>query len=326
MDDVALAAGVSRTSVSRVFLGQKKVSEQTILRVREVAAQLGYVPNRIASGLASGSTRTIGLLLSDPACPRDAVLLSHLQDQAHRSGLELITMAFPSGCADSHRSAALSSIIGMQVRGLIIAGAAIPDEELEPFAGRLPILRTGVPQPGAATHAIWCDAEDAGRTIAGHVADLGHRQVVVLSCEGRHAEVLRSRGIIDELRERGLQPQVLVLSEPGVQVGQALDLAEAGRASVIMCPSDEVALDVLRAARGRNLSVPGQVSVTGVDGLAVGLDVIGLTTVRLDVAEMARRTIASLVRILSDGPGERDHQLVPGVLVPGHSVARIATA
>lgn len=325
MDDVALAAGVSRTSVSRVFLGQKKVSEQTILRVREVAAQLGYVPNRIASGLASGTTRTVGLLLADPACPRDALLLAHLHDEARRSGFELIAMA-TSGGAPEDRPASLSSIIGMQVQGLIIVGGAIPDAELQPFATRLPILRTGVPQAGVATHAIWCDAADAGRQVAGHVAHQGHRQVVVLRCPKRHAESLRAGGMLEVLAEAGVEAEVLELDRPEATIGQALDLAEAGRATAILCPSDEIALDVLRSARGRNLSVPGQVSVTGVDGLTVGLDLIGLTTVRLDVAELARRTIASLVRILSDGSGERDHQLVPGVLVPGHTVARIAAA
>ncbi|MGA4670285.1 LacI family DNA-binding transcriptional regulator [Propionibacteriaceae bacterium Y1923] len=323
MDDVAEAAGVSRTSVSRVFLGQKKVSEETVWRVREVAAQLGYVPNRIASGLASGRTRTVGLVL--PGGALDALLLTHLQAEARLVGLDLIAMVSPPGRDESSHLGVLPTIIGMQVSGLVVVDGAIPDQQLEQYVGRLPIVRTGLAEPGAATHAIWCDALQAGRAIAEHVVDRGHLNAVVLTSEASHAQFLRGQGMLEALTLRGLSPHPVKWVDRRRQVDEALDLVKAGAATVVMCPSDDVALEVLRRARARHLSVPEQLSVTGVEGLTPGLDVIGLATVRLDLPELARRTIATLTRVLAGDDEPPARQLVPGTLVPGFSVADLTT-
>lgn len=323
MDDVALAAGVSRTSVSRVFLRQKKVSTETIRRVREVASQLGYVPNRIASGLASGKTRTIGLLLRDPSGSVDGLTLAHLQAEAHHADLELIAMATAGGDPDLARPCALESIIGLQVSALVVAGDAVPDEQLQAFSDRLPILRTGLAQPGDLNHSVWCDAADSGAQLATYVADQGHTDVVVLGPDSSASHVgwLRTTAMAQTLVARGIEPQVLPVTAVDNQIAAALNVVAAGRATVVMAHSDEEALNVLRAARDRGLSVPTDLSVTGCGGTDPGLDVIGLTTIRLDILELSRRVIANLVPLLAGETLERVHELVPGRLLPGHTVS-----
>ena len=324
MDDVARESGVSRTSVSRVFLGQKKVSAETVRRVREVADRLGYVPNRIASGLASGSTRTIGLLLRDPSCPIDGLTLVHLQAQAHRADLELIAMATGVTDPDPLRPSALQSLIGRQVSALVVAGGAVDDDELHTFDARLPIVRTGLPQPGQFTHAIWCDAADSGRQLARHVAEQGHRRVVVLATSPSisHVGWLRTTAMAETLTALGIEPTVVNLTDEQAQTAAALDLVRAGQAGVVMTSSDEHALDVMRAARLRGLSVPDDLGVTGCGGLGPGLDLIGLTTVRLDIPEMARRVVAAVTQLLAGEVVDPIHDRVAGTLVPGRTVGR----
>lgn len=322
MDDVATAAGVSRTSVSRVFLGQKKVSAETIRRVREVATRLGYVPNRIASGLASGKSRTIGVLVRDPSSPVEGLLLRHLQAEARRADLELIAMATAGDDGESTRASALESMIGLQVSGLVVTGNAVAGDELHSFRERLPIVRTGLAQLGDHTHSVWCDARDSGERLATHVAELAHTKIAVLAPAQTISYVgwLRTTAMVETLARLGIEPQVLADTADATSIAAALDLVEAGRVRVVMAPSDDRALDVLRAARERGLRVPGAFSVTGCGGVGPGMDVIGLTTMRLNILELARRVVDTLVQLLAGELDEQVHELVPGELVPGYTL------
>ncbi|GIG36284.1 hypothetical protein Cpa01nite_16650 [Cellulomonas pakistanensis] len=85
-------------------------------------------------------------------------------------------------------------------------------------------------------------------------------------------------------------------------IAEALGLVEAGEVWAVLCPTDPRALEVLRAARGLGLSVPRDVSVTGCDGVLPGLDLIGPTSVRLRVEELATRVVAHLVGLMREAP------------------------
>lgn len=320
MDDVARAAGVSRTSVSRVFLGQSKVSQSTIRRVRQVAAELGYVPNMIASGLASGRSTTVGLLLRDAANPAYGLLFTQLQRAAHASGLNIISMTIADDERGRKQVAALDHLIGMQIAGLIVATGGVTSDQLVPFRARLPIIRAGRPEPNPDVHAVSYDEVAAGRSLAGMVADQGHQRVAVLltDADASYPEWVRSSTISETLIGRGVAVTTLPVRVAGDQVAAALDLAAHGDVTAIMCPSDYRALDVVRGARARGLEVPGMVSITGCDGIMPGLDLIGLSTYRIAVEELARRAVTALCGLLS-GPGPVIHEEVLGVLVPGRS-------
>lgn len=120
-------------------------------------------------------------------------------------------------------------------------------------------------------------------------------------------------------------------------VVRALDVAHAEGLSCIVCPVDYVALDLLRAAASRGVSVPEEVSVVGYDGLGDGLDLIGLATVRLPVTEVARASVDRMQELLvraqesPEGPPPSTrveppavrHSLHVGQFLPGRTLGTV---
>lgn len=321
--DVARLAGVSRTSASRVFLGQGKVSDETRRKVRAAADQLGYVPNRYASTLASGSSDLVGLLLRDAANPAYGLLFTELQAAAADLNLNLVSKTITDDPKGVRQVAALDLLLGLRVGGLIVATGALPSRQLRRFASQLPIIRAGRPEPDARIHAVSYDEEHAGRSLGEHVASLGHVAVAVLAtpADRSYPEWVRSDAATRALRAAGVSVEVIVENAAGSGVGEALDLAGRGVVSAVVCQSDVRALAVLRAALARGLRVPEDLGVTGCDGVMSGLDLIGLTTYRIAVEQVARRTITALARLL-DQPKPVIQEQIPGHLVPGRTVGR----
>ncbi|MGO2361652.1 MAG: LacI family DNA-binding transcriptional regulator, partial [Brachybacterium tyrofermentans] len=132
LEDVAAAAGVSRTSASRVMLGQGKVSDRTRRRVLAVADELGYVTNVAASELASGGSSTVGLLLRDASNPAYGLLFSELQKAGHAAGVTLLSMTIKHDDQGRQQVASLHRLMGMRVAGLIVATGGVTSDQLEP--------------------------------------------------------------------------------------------------------------------------------------------------------------------------------------------------
>lgn len=326
MEDVGVAAGVSRASVSRVLLGQNKVSDETRRKVRAAAERMGYVPNVMASELASRETKTIGLLLRDAANPAYGLLFTELQKAAHDQGLTLVSMTIGADAHGEQQVASLHRLVGMRVAALIVATGGVSSEQLEPFLPRTPIVRAGRPETTDIIHAISYDEENAGRQLAEHVAAAGHRNVAVLMTAETtsYPEFVRSTTMASVLAERGVRVTPVAVQGPEDGVVEVTRLARDRAVSAVMCPSDTRQLAVLSRLRNAGLSVPDDVSVSGCDGVMPGLDLLGLTTLRVPVAELARRTVALVARLVGDEPPTTVVQeRLPGTLLPGSTVRAV---
>lgn len=324
MEDVAVAAGVSRTSVSRVILRQKKVSEKTRRRVLAAAERLGYVPNVLASELASRGTSSIGLLLRDAANPAYGLLFTQLQDAAHTAGLSLITMTVTVDDHGQRQVASLHRLVGMCVAGLIVATGGVTSLQLAPFSSRIPIIRAGRPESTDHIHAVSYDEVHAGKTLATYVADSGHQDVAILitAAHVSYPEHVRSTTMAATLAARGVRiVEVAVGADPRDGVNDAVTLARERRLSAIMCPSDLRQIEVLRALATIGLSAPSDVSVSGCDGVLPGADLLGLTTYRIPVEKLAVRTVERMSELLRlRVNAETVAEQLPGFLVPGRTV------
>lgn len=328
MADVAAAAGVSRAAVSRVLLNRGGFSDETRRRVLEAVERLGYVPNVMASQLASRGTNTLGLLLRDAANPAYGLLFTELQTAAHRAGLTLVSMTISADNRGRAQLASLQHLMGMRVAGLIVATGGVSTEQLLPFAGRIPIVRAGRPEPTSAIHAVSYDEERHAHLLAEAVAAEGHRSVAVLITESDYSypEFVRGTGMARVLRERGVEVRELAVRVPEDGIADAVRLTADGVVTAVMCPSDSRMLGVLRAAAAAGLDVPSDVSVTGCDGILPGLDLLGLTTVRIPVEELAARTIDLMKQLVSDRPPSAAvQQRVCGKLIPGRTLGQPAS-
>ena len=320
--DLAVRLGVSRATVSRALHGTGRVSLPTRRRVLEMAERMGYVPNVMASELAAGRTRTVGLLLRDSYNPAYGLLHARLQSEAHRVGIEILTVTATGDVGASRQIAGLTRLLGMRVSGLIVATGDVPSERLLPFREAVPMIRAGRPESDPEIHAVTYDEEHHAALIVDHVLGRGHRSVAVLtpSREVSLPESVRATAMARLALVGGASVSPVSVHRNSDGIAEALALVEAGEVSAVLCPTDLRALEVLRAARGRGLSVPGDVSVTGCDGVLQGLDLIGLTSVRLPVEELATRVVGHLLALMQEAEPVVVHEALRGELVERGSV------
>lgn len=324
ISDVAAAAGVSRATATRALKGEGRFAPETQERILAAAEQLGYVRNTVAAELAAGRTGTVGLMLRDASNPAYGLLFSRLQDEAHRRGLDLVTVTIGADDQGAKQVGALDRLLGMRVAGLIVATGGIGSAQLERFADQVPILRAGRVEESGRIHSAHYDDPAHGRMLAAHVIGLGHQRVVVLagSADASYTEHLRALAMRAELVASGVAVTLLsVGAAPSDGVDEALKAVDAG-ATAVMCASDYRQLAVMRALRSAGRSVPGAVSVTGCDGILPGADLLGLTTLRIPVEKVAEAAVETMQGLLSGALGDEPvRRGFTGSLVPGATAA-----
>lgn len=322
MDDVATEARVSRATVSRVLAGNVKVNDATKGRVHRAIDRLGYVPNLAAQALATKRSTLVGLLLRDPRKPVYGLLHSEIQDRAAAAGLELITVVPTSsqGAADEQRS--LHKLLGLRVAGLLVATGVSNGGHLAPLLGTVPVVSVGRPERHPGIHGISHDERANGRLIADAVADRGHREVAVLAPIKALSspEHQRAASMIRQLRARDVTVRSVRANTLGVRDegnAELLELVSQRSVTCVMFPSDERALEFMAACQRAGIAIPEDVSVTGVDGVSAGLGLIGLTTVRLPVADVAARAVSLMADLVAGRSRPVRHQKHAGELVDG---------
>jgi DNA-binding LacI/PurR family transcriptional regulator len=325
MDDVAQLAGVSRATVSRVLAGTARVSDTTQEKVLAAITRLGYVPNMMAQALATRGSSLVGLLLRDPRKASYGLLHSALQSSSGAAGLELITVAPTASEGAVEERRALQKLLGLRVGGLFVATGVIRPEDLTPFLSVVPVVSVGRPETHPRIHGVSYDEEATGRQIADAVLAQGHRDVAVLitAWDASIPEHARGTAIADRLRQRGARVSEFRTEHFAARAEHSeaiADLVQAGGATAALFPTDERALDLLRECRVRGLRVPEDVSVTGADGIAVGLDQIGLATVRIPVEQVAARAVAVMADLLAGTDLPVAHETFPGEFVPGRTL------
>ncbi|MCR2827429.1 LacI family DNA-binding transcriptional regulator, partial [Microbacterium sp. zg.Y909] len=324
ISDVAAAAGVSRATATRALKGEGRFAEETRARILEICERLGYVPNTMAAELAAGRTGTVGLLLRDASNPAYGLLFSCLQDEANRCGLDLVTVTIGADTGGTKQVTALQRLLGMRVAGLIVATGGVTSSQLDPFADQVPIIRAGRDAVGDRVHSVAYDEHAHGTLLADHVHSLGHRRVAVLATDpaASFPEHVRASAMRERLEAIGVEVETVhVTAAPDDGVDAVVALASSRRITAVLCPSDYRQLAVLRAARAADLDVPRDLSVTGCDGILPGADLLGLTTVRIPVEQVARETVEAMQHLLAsgdDGVVRRSHA---GPLVPGSTAA-----
>ncbi|WP_411734009.1 LacI family DNA-binding transcriptional regulator [Paeniglutamicibacter sp.] len=330
MEDVARAANVSRATVSRVLVGNPPVSPQTREQVFNAVRELGYVPNAMAQGLSKRKSDLVGLLLRDPRNPAYGQLHSLVQEAVSNHGLELITAVPHWKVGAEDELAALRRMLGLRVGGLIVSTGVIKAADLEPFLDSVPVVSVGRVEDHPRIHGVSYDEDVHGATLADKVASAGHVSVAVLIPAARvsTAENRRGSSMAVHLEGRGItvhRVETDAFGQPEAGVGRILELARDGQATAAMFPNDNRAMIFLRAARAAGLDVPGDISVTGCDGIIPGLDLIGLTTLRIPVEQVAERGVEVLERLMSNpGGAEVRHEKFAGEFVPGTTLGPVA--
>jgi DNA-binding LacI/PurR family transcriptional regulator len=299
--DLARLATVSQKTVSRVFNNEPYVSAEVRRRVLEAADQLGYHMNHAARALASGRTRSIGVVTLGTALYGPASLLMGVERAVRDAGYALRVVntveGDPSGVAG-----AIESLIEQGVDGIVISEPI--DEGAVTIRVDVPVLVLGAPLAFAAPQVVTVGvaADALARAATEHLLDLGHATVHHLAGPQRwHAARDRLNGWRAALRAHGRAEPPVVEGDWSASSGYAAGraLASGSDVTAVFAANDDMAIGLIRALLEAGRRVPDDVSVVGFDDIPVAAYVTPpLTTVRQPFDAVAQEGLKLLVQAL----------------------------
>ena len=306
---------VSRTTVSNAFNRPDQLSRELRERVLATAKQLGYVPDPVARSLRTRKAGAVGLVMtealtysfSDPAA-RDFVAGVAQSCEELGQGLLLVAVG-PSRSLEDGTAA----VLGAGVDGFVLYSVGDDDPYLQVvLRRRLPVVVVDQPKNLSGVSRVGIDDRAAMRELVGYVLGLGHREIGLLTMRlGRDrrqdlvdAERLKSTtfdvqrerilGVWDAMKAAGVDPDSLTVVESyehlSTSGGDAAKVAmEANpRITALMCTADILALSAMDYLRAHGIYVPGQITLTGFDGVPDAIS-RGLTTVAQPSLQKGRR-------------------------------------
>ncbi|MEO6826510.1 MAG: LacI family DNA-binding transcriptional regulator [Microbacteriaceae bacterium] len=299
--DVARAAGVSISTVSRALAAPEQVAEPTRLLVQATAHKMGYRPNRNARSLVTGRSNSIGLVVPDLENPYFGSVCKGVQARARAAGYAVFI-------ADTNEDPAVETEIVQslikQVDGVVLCSPRGTDAEIAKLVTQTPVVLANRLFEG--TPSIIFDNGGGVRAVLRHLVALGHQRIAYAGGpESSWSNGERTRAFTGYGAEvAGLDLIELGNFPPFFSGGlQAGDLAIASGATAVVAYNDIMALGLVDRLRQRGLSAPEDLSVTGFDNVAVSTFVRpNLTTVNLPRVQMGRMCVDALLELVHDAP------------------------
>jgi DNA-binding LacI/PurR family transcriptional regulator len=307
---VARRAGVSQSTVSLVLSGKGagRISARTEEAVRAAAAELGYRPNVAARTLRTGTTRTVGLVVTDVTHPFFGPVLRGAQAAAWRAGYA-VALVDVANDPDRER-ASFEALRAGPADGFMFFTVDPPEASGEH------VVAIEVQPPGLAY--VRFDTERGTELAVRHLLDLGHTRIGHLG-SWLDAETFRlRRGSITALLGDDV-PYETAPFDYDEACGAALRLLDGG-ATAVFCDDDVLAGGVYLAARRRGLRIPEDVSVVGFDDLPFArVFDPPLTTIAIDPEALGAGAFEVLMALMEGREAE-------GRILPVELVVRGSTA
>lgn len=335
LGDVAQSVGLSINTVSRALAGKDQVSESTRTRIVAAARDLGYVPNRHARSLVSGTTMVIGLVITNPSNPYFADLISAVERGCRVAGYTVLLLVTEesqkseTSAVEHLLSYGVDGVIGVPVQGdprpwerLVSAGVPtvlvsrdLPDLGLD-FVGT--DVERGMAEAvavvaGSGTRSAWLFEEDLSiTTTADRVA--GFRRGLAVAGVG-DVEVMTVPTDRDGLAARPWRPDdAYRLADELMRGAQPPDLVVAG--------NDMFALGVQRAVKERGFRVPEQTSILGYGDHPFAAYVEpALSTIQIPVAQIGQLAVERVVARIADPAGKKQSTLLRPTLLQRDSTS-----
>ncbi|MCM4076455.1 LacI family DNA-binding transcriptional regulator [Paractinoplanes hotanensis] len=312
--EVARVAGVSTATVTRALSTPEVVRPDTRERVREVAASLGYHPNRAARGLITGRTGNLGLLVPDLANPFFPSIVKGVQARAHEADHAVFLADTDEDVA---AEAGLVRKLAKQVDGMVLCSPRMAEPELRKLAAEVPTVLVYRRIPGVPS--VTAEFLDGMRQAVNHLVALGHKEIAyVAGPRSSWANRERVRSLRAVTRKAGVELAEMGNVAPQFHGGVSVaDRVLAAKVTAVIAYNDLVALGLLHRFAARGVAVPGDVSVLGFDDIPLAEMVHpALTTVALPKEEAGQAGVDLLLRLL-DGHQEVRRELPTQLMVRG---------
>ncbi|KLV08411.1 MULTISPECIES: LacI family DNA-binding transcriptional regulator [Photobacterium] len=317
--DVAKLAGVSQSTVSRVFIPGSSVSEKTKQKVFEAAKALNYRPNAFARSLTTNESRLIGLVFPDADYPIHMKTLQLISSELQKQGYSTVLIPWQVDEKDNH---SIPNIFQYRVDGVIAASATFNKtlyEECEEF--NIPVVQYARVVEGTRSSYVISDNYEAGQQAAQLLHKTGVTSAVYLTGEvPTFTNVERKNGFIAEFEElAGQTPRVV---EASYDYTSSLDtirelLQTSQRPEAVFCATDNLAMAVMDVARLEcGLDIPDDLQVIGFDNIPQTEWLsYQLTTFRQDFKRLARESVKIIVDQICNQNSSLVKMMVPVKLI-----------
>ncbi|MDX2936073.1 LacI family DNA-binding transcriptional regulator [Streptomyces ipomoeae] len=320
MHDVALRAGVSLKTVSRVVNGEPSVSEQTRQKVDAAIAELDFRPNSVARNLRTGRIDVVGLALPHLSQPYFSSLAEAIMREAERHGLTVL-IELTDGEAEAEL--ALVREHGPHLGGLLMYPVGLSDAQARTIARIVPTVFMSERAYDAPVDRVAMANREGVRALVGHLVSLGYTRIAALGADHtgrpeRSAAHLRLDGYQDGLRDAGLsyRPELVIdvdahWSRPEGAAGIRRLIERGIPFDAVIAFADALALGALHAVREAGLRVPTEVAIAGFDNTdEARYSYPALTSIAPGTAQIAREALALLNDRMNDAAGQEAGRLV----------------
>ena len=304
--DVAKRAGVSIAAVSYALNDKTGVNEETKSKVKQIAEEMGYVPNSLAQGLLSRKTNIISLIMPDISNTYNTAFIKALDFYARKEGFFLLLGSIST--SSENEQVIIDKLMAKKVDGFIITPGNYNQGFYKNIAAKLnkrniPFVFSNICFPEIKSNYVVPDFEEGEYQITRYLLEKGFSHLAFIggSRDNYYSEI-RYKGFLRALDEFGItcdETLYVVCSEDfdfraGYEAAdRLLDVSERPEADVAL--NDWVAYWIIKRLGELNIKVPEDIKVVGFDDISVPtLNTVPLTTVRIPIEEMARLCIGIL--------------------------------
>jgi LacI family gluconate utilization system Gnt-I transcriptional repressor len=297
--DVAKLAGVAPITASRALNTPDQVSEEVRKKVQEAVDRTGYVPNRMAGGLASSKSRLIAAVVPSTVFSVFNETIEALNSALFEAGYQL--MLGQTGYSAEREELLLESVIGRRPDGIFITGIMPPGKaRTRLMASGIPVVETWDLTPTPIDMMIGFSHGDIGQAVANFLMGKGKKKFAIVTANDERAS-RRNKAFSDTIKANAL-PEVHVHN-----VGELRSLKSGRQAllhilkaqpdvDAIFCSSDLLALGVLTEARAQKIAIPEQLAIMGFGNVPFMEDMMpSLTTVKINGVQIGQLAAQFLV-------------------------------
>ncbi len=322
--DVARQAGVSHQTVSRVINGSEDVTAETRERVEAAIAALDYRPNAIARSMARGQTRTLACISPNLTDYTFASIIEGAEAEARRLGYFLLS----SSARDAESFEGLvDELVGhRRVDGLLVMNP-YADERYQLIPENIPLVFVGARSRGESICSVCLDDEAVAYKATRYLIECGHKRIgMVTGPMAEDCSMDRMVGFKKALDEANLpyQPELVIEGDWSASSGHAALIhlsANKDLPGAIFVQNDRMAMGLLRAARERNIAIPEELSIIGVDDMPLTQHYAPpLTTMRQDMPRIGQEAARILIHTIEGNQSQQCQLKLQAELVVRQSV------
>lgn len=302
---VAKLAGVSRATAARAFSSPELVRPATREKIFSAAQQLAFRPNKVAQQLRTQATHMIGVMVPSLNNPVFAEQLQAMEVAARACGYSLIVTT--SDYSSSREGDIVEEMLRQRVDGLVLTVANAEQSEVlaKLRAETIPCLLVYNPPGSSGFPSIGVDNLAAGADATRYLIDLGHARIGMVAGPLLQSDRAQQRyqGYCQAMRSAGLAPRPLIEMDRHTQAdltSLAPALTGPDALSAVICTNDLLAISLMGELQRAGISVPGDLSVMGFDGIAMGEHIYpSLSTIaqpRADIGRTAVHTLLAMIR------------------------------